>query len=59
LSLHAIKVRAHSLILTYELPHRRIQPAERERIHPPMPGTIISRSQPLSRRHQYTRDLLD
>jgi len=24
-----------------------------------MPGTIISRSQPLSRRHQYTRDLLD
>ncbi len=43
---HRTKVRVHSLILPYQLPHRRIQPVERERIHPP--GTVISRSQPFS-----------
>jgi hypothetical protein len=32
---HRTKVRAHSLILPYQLPHRRIQPVERERIYPP------------------------
>jgi hypothetical protein len=42
--LYTSKVRAHSLVLTYQFSHRRIQSAERERIHPRMPDTIISRS---------------